>query len=528
MEEKEAKIRRITHIYYSNPKVQEALLNFAQEREVVPRYFESFGKRPDTLQYPSDIASLVRRGSTSFHASEEIWKDPLKINSDMSAEELGVLRKGWDLIIDIDPNYKYLDLSKLLTLLIIKALENHGIENYKIKFSGNKGFHIIVSGKAFPQEFEGKKMTEMFPEWPRAICEYLMHYVKKEYNKGIVEVMGNVETIKKVTLLSEEEFLESVCPECGRPAKKGILINLKCSDCNFSIQRKDMKITKRKLSCPQDKCAGVLEVVEEKDYFQCQYCDGLSSIDKMETSGKYKAIYTKEASKSKDYLGKFEEEVSGEKFGSSDLVLVAPRHLFRMPYSLHEKTALSSVVLEKNEIENFHPPRDADPLRVQIKNFMPSNFKNEAEKLLISALRWKKENNKEEEMFQKKKYINTGKIEISGVKEEDFPKPIKKLLKGLKDGKKRGLFILLTFLKTLNFSADYINERLREWNILNDPPLKEGYVKGQIDWHLKQKKQIMPPNYDNNNFYKDLGLLDEKPKVKNPIVEVLRNARKWS
>ena len=526
MEEKEERIRRITHLYYSNPKVQETILKFSQGREVVPRYFEGFGKRPDTLQYNSDIMGLVKKGATSFHASEEIWHDALKINSDMRPDEMNELRKSWDLVIDIDPNYKYLDLSKLLTLLIIKALESHGIKNYKIKFSGNKGFHIIVSGKAFPSQLDDVKMNEMFPDWPRTICEYLMHYVNKEYNKGVMEIMGDVETIKKVTKLSEEEFLESPCPKCGRPAKKGALISLQCPECNFNIQRKDMKLTKRRLACPQGNCAGVLEVVDEKDYFQCGNCDGLSSIDKTETSGKYKATYTKEASKSKDFSSEFEEEVSGEKFGSSDLVLVAPRHLFRMPYSLHEKTAFASVVLDKNEIENFHPPRDADPLKVIIKDFLPLNLDNEAERLLISALRWKKENTKEEDLIRKKKYSNSGKIEISGVKEEMFPKPIKKLLKGLKEGRKRGLFVLITFLRSLNFSAEFINQRIREWNLSNDPPLKEGYVKGQIDWHLKQKRQILPPNYDNNNFYKDLGLLDEKPKVKNPIVEAIRNARK--
>ncbi|MDO8508442.1 MAG: hypothetical protein Q7S27_02035 [Nanoarchaeota archaeon] len=526
MEEKEAKIRKITHLYYSNPKVQEALLKFAQNREVVPRYFDGFGRRPDTLQYNSDIMGLVKKGATSFHASEEIWHDALKIDSNMRPDELNDLRKSWDLVIDIDPNYKYLDLSKLLTLLIIKALENHGVNNYKIKFSGNKGFHIIVSGKAFPSTVDGKKMNEMFPEWPRAICEYLMHYVKREYNKGVLGIMGNVETIKKVTSLTEKEFLESACPKCGRPAKKGALISLKCPDCNFSIQRKDMKLTKRKLYCPQGTCTGLLEVIEEKDYFQCENCDGLSSIDKTETSGKYKATYTKEASKSRQYAEEFEEEVSGEKFGSSDLVLVAPRHLFRMPYSLHEKTAFASVVLEKNEIENFHPPRDADPLRVNIRDFLPQNFENEGEKLLLNAIKWKKENMREEDTALKKKYTNTGKIDVSGVSEDMFPKPIKKLLKGLKDGRKRGLFVLITFLRSLNFSGEYINEKIRIWNALNDPPLKEGYVKSQIEWHLKQRKQILPPNYTNNNFYKDLGLLDEKPKVKNPIVEVLRLARK--
>jgi hypothetical protein len=92
--EKEKRIRSITKLYYSNPKVQETLLSFSKDREVVPRYFEGFGRRPDTLQYPSDIMGLVNKGATSFHASEEIWTDPLGINSDMSSKELTEMRQG--------------------------------------------------------------------------------------------------------------------------------------------------------------------------------------------------------------------------------------------------------------------------------------------------------------------------------------------------------------------------------------------------------------------------------------------------
>ena len=140
MEEKEVRIRKITQLYYSNPKIQEAILEFSRGREVVPRYFEGFGKRPDVIQYSSDIIGLMKKGATSFHASEEIWHDALKIDSNMRPDEMNDLRKSWDLVIDIDPNYKYLDLSKLLTMLILRALENHGVGNYKIKFSGNNLF----------------------------------------------------------------------------------------------------------------------------------------------------------------------------------------------------------------------------------------------------------------------------------------------------------------------------------------------------------------------------------------------------
>lgn len=43
---KEERIRKLTHLYYSNPEVQRVLFEFSKNREVVPRYFEGFGKRP--------------------------------------------------------------------------------------------------------------------------------------------------------------------------------------------------------------------------------------------------------------------------------------------------------------------------------------------------------------------------------------------------------------------------------------------------------------------------------------------------
>ena len=152
--------------------------------------------------------------------------------------------------------------------------------------------------------------------------------------------------------------------------------------------------------------------------------------------------------------------------------------------------------------------------------------------MLSAALEWKRMQDKSEEEKMNKKYSRTERnekrkfsyeeINYKNISEEMFPLPIVKLLKGLKDGKKRGLFILLTFFRSLNFPIDIVNSRIREWNKLNDPPLKEGYIKSQIEWLFRQKKKIMPPNYDNKSFYSDIGLLmDKKPDAKNPIVEVL-------
>lgn len=511
MSEKEERIRKITKFYYTKPEVQKILLEFSKNREVVPRYFEGFGKRPDTLQYVSDIQGLVKKGATSFHASEELWGNPLEISSEMSEREFNEIREGWDLLIDIDS--PFLDYSKIAAKILIAALESYGIKNYGIKFSGSKGFHIIVSDKAFPEEYADMKKYESFPEWPRAICEYLMDYIKRDYNREAGKIAGDLEMLEQRTNISKEDLKGVICKECNRKALKGNIVNLHCPVCNMDVDRRNYKITKRRLKCLDNACPGVLEIKEERDYFYCEDC-------KDPDNGKLQLSSDK-------YPDKFEEVegVSAEQIAGLDLVLVAPRHLFRMPYSLHEKTALASVVLDKEEIEEFEP-KMADPLKVKVREFMPQNEPDEARRLLVDALEWKKNRTGEEERREYKKYSNVQKLDVKGVTEDMFPKPIKKLLKGMNEGRKRGLFILITFLRSLNFDADYINKKIRDWNKLNDPPLKEGYVRSQIEWHLRQKKQILPPNYGNESFYKDLGLLDEKPKEKNPIVEVLRKARR--
>lgn len=517
---KEDRIKSIVRLYYSNPKVQEAIVEFSKDREVVPSYMgEAYGKRPDVIQYPSDIMGLVNKGATSFHASEEIWKDPLQLNSEMTSKEMDELRKGWDLLIDIDS--QYLDCSKIAAILLIKALEEHKIKNYGVKFSGSKGFHIIVGNRAFPNEYNGVKKTEVFPEWPRIICSYLKEHIKKEYNKEVSALGINFKALEERTNLKKEDITEIVCPECGKQGKKGTLTKFVCPECGGSVERKNIKPSKRRLRCTNDDCAGIFEIASEKEFFYCENCNA-SSWDKIGESRN--KIVGEIIEEKRDDFG---EEISGEVLGGLDLVLVAPRHLFRMPYSLHEKTSFASIVISKEEIRSFDP-RSANPLKVDIKEFLPNNTENEAKFLLDNALSWNEKRKSKEEKSEKEKYKDYEKVKLEGVTEEMFPPAIKKLLNGLRDGKKRGLFILLTFLKMIGFSGEKIIEIIYEWNKKNEPPLKEGYVKSQIDWHLRQKKQIMPPNYSNDNFYKDLQLLDKPSKSKNPVVDVVRMLRKKS
>ena len=503
---KEDRIRAITKLYYLNPKIQNALISFGENREVVPRYFEGFGKRPDILQYPSDVTGLVMKGATSFHCSEELWEDPLKLNSDMTQDEMKSLRKSWDLLIDVDS--KFLDYSKIASELIIAYLERCGIYEYGIKFSGSKGFHIILSGKAFPEIYDGKNMREMFPDWPRAIAEFLIEEIRGPYSKKAGEIIGNIEDMSERINVKKEDLIKTYCKECGFPAEKGEIVKFKCPVCSLEIERKNIKITKRRLTCLNNSCAGVLEVVDKKDYFFCTKCKESNSQIPLSSD------------RNPDSFD--EQRLNAEKIASPDLVLVAPRHLFRMPYSLHEKTSLASVVLTKEELKLFNP-KMANPFQVSIREFIKETKSGVGERLLRTALEWKSKKIEPEMKIaipkNQKKY---DKFDFKNITDGVFPIPIKKLLKGLVDGKKRGAFILITFFKTLNFAPEEITRRVMEWNKLNQPPLKEGYLKSQLEWHFRQNKVILPPNYENDSFYKDLGLLDKKQLNKNPIVDVMK------
>jgi len=398
----EQRIRKITHLYYSKPEIQKIIFEFSRNREIVPRYFEGFGKRPDSLQYQNDIFELVKKGATSFHCSEELWQDPLKISTEISEKQADDLRIGWDLFLDIDS--KYIDYSKILTQLIIEMLNFHGIKNIGIKFSGSKGFHIIIPWKAFPKEVNNIRTSDMFPEWPRIITKYIIEQTKKQ----LIEKISDLERSNK--------YIK-----------------------DFTVSEKVMP----------------------------------------------------------------------------DLILVSPRHLFRVPYSLHEKAALASVVLDESEIQNFQL-RDADPLKVKIKNFIPLVREGEARELLIQALDWYRESS-EKEKGKKQDYSKFKPVKLDHLSDKKFPPSIQKILLGVKDGRKRALFILINFFRSIGIDKDELERRIYDWNKKNKVSLKEGYVKTQLSWAYRNKP-VLPPNFD-KDYYKGIGIIptEEEIRFKNPV-----------
>jgi DNA primase catalytic subunit len=154
--------------YYSRQEVKDALLEVGKDREVVGVFKNgSFDKRPNTLASPGDIAAMVRSGVVEFHCSLERWSNPMGIAS----ENYEKLRKGWDLILDVDCDS--FELAKIATGVIAATLKRHGVENISIKFTGGTGFHLAVPWESFPEKVGMEKTSSLFPSLARKIILYL-------------------------------------------------------------------------------------------------------------------------------------------------------------------------------------------------------------------------------------------------------------------------------------------------------------------------------------------------------------------
>jgi DNA primase large subunit len=162
--------------------------------------------------------------------------------------------------------------------------------------------------------------------------------------------------------------------------------------------------------------------------------------------------------------------------------------------------------------------KDADPFKIEIKNFIPDSKKGEASQLLMQALDWSRENNSETE----KKNVEYKPIQINDRSEKNFPPCIKKILLGVDDGKKRSVFALINFFRSIGVEKDELEKILFSWNEKNKPPLQNSYIKLQIAWALK-RKPLLPPNC--REFYQGIGVCfpDELCNlIKNPVNYVVR------
>lgn len=185
-----------------------------------------------------------------------------------------------------------------------------------------------------------------------------------------------------------------------------------------------------------------------------------------------------------------------------DTILISSRHLYRMPYSFNEKSGLVSIPVDPDKILEFNI-KDAEYQNIKVfEKFITKKTKpNDARQLFVQAFDF---NIKEDEPVFKERKEFKGSEET--IPEEYFPPCLNLISKGLVDGKKRALFILINFLGSCGWKHEDIKKYVYSWNERNPEPLKEVYLVGQLRYNKLGKKVRLPPNCKNISYYKDLQI----------------------
>ena len=202
------------------------------------------------------------------------------------------------------------------------------------------------------------------------------------------------------------------------------------------------------------------------------------------------------------------------------------RHLFRMPYSLHDGSGLVSLPISPEEISEFEK-EDAKIENIDFETgFLEEAEDGEATNLAVQAMDFIEERREEKKERRTDKDFERPE---DAIPEQYFPPTIKNLLEGLEDGRKRGLFILINFYRCVGYSWNEIESKMWDWNDRNDEALREAYVKSQLRWHRNRDEDVPPPNYDSNGYYKDMQVYEGdnlEEKVSNPVSYAFRKAKR--
>ncbi|MEK6963326.1 MAG: DNA primase small subunit domain-containing protein [Nanoarchaeota archaeon] len=222
--------------------------------------------------------------------------------------------------------------------------------------------------------------------------------------------------------------------------------------------------------------------------------------------------------KTKDAKGNLVTGLDIEPFLVIDTILISSRHLYRMPYSFHEKSWLVSVPIDPNQVLSFEKEH-AQPENVVVKHpFLDRTVRpGNAEQLLKKAYDYEPKILHEKQ--KETTYSDSYDYVTEAIPIECFPPCIQLILNGLEDGRKRGLFILTNFLRSCGWGSEQIEALIRAWNPKNREPLKEVDILGHLRYHLERKQKVLPPNCANKAYYVEIGVC--KPdnlcaRIKNP------------
>lgn len=219
-----------------------------------------------------------------------------------------------------------------------------------------------------------------------------------------------------------------------------------------------------------------------------------------------------------------------------DTMLISPRHLMRLPYSLNEKSWLVSVPIEPSKVLEFERewarPSAVVARAKSLMEYCPVDdvVPEEASELVELAVSNFSKRPSEAKSQERRESGSNGEMKFTAkLTEEYFPPCVRNFLGGIGDGRKRAEFVLRTFLRRAGWDWPILEPYLLEWNRKkNKEPLPDGYITSHVAWQKKQDRVIMPPNCESAAFYKELGVCTPESAcngAKNPIVVALRKSR---
>ena len=210
-----------------------------------------------------------------------------------------------------------------------------------------------------------------------------------------------------------------------------------------------------------------------------------------------------------------------------DVQLISNRHMFRSPYSLHEKTGLVSVVLPEEALDSFEKEMARPEYLARAAPFLAMDVRSEADASQGRALLAEALEKHKDALARQPQYSESVELPEEAISEEHFPPSIRNLLHAvtaggepLKDGRKRSVLILINFLRCMGWDQQSVEQRLYAWNAKLHEPLRDVYIKGQLR-HAFRSAPMLPPNYDNKEYYLDIGVYDPtdplEKTLKNPV-----------
>jgi len=188
-------LKLVARKVYSNKEIRELLYNFFSHREVMVRTAQNKVIRPAPVINEADIMALVNIGAISFHASID------KYDQERIGEGTYNI-VGRDLVVDIDIKYLPKDLGYEhpyeLAKEIVKVMYDHVLSRMHckslwIKYSGNRGFHIVIPYEEIPKTILGLPFNEYALVFHRSLL-LLLKYIAYSYLEDSV-LMDTRETV---------------------------------------------------------------------------------------------------------------------------------------------------------------------------------------------------------------------------------------------------------------------------------------------------------------------------------------------